>query len=381
MDFRLTKQQEMVQRLARTFAENEIEPIAAELDEKHEYPHKTVAMLQKYGMMGIQFPKKYGGSGADTLSYSIVIEEAAKKCGSHGCIISSHATLGAWPIYKFGTEEQKQKWLVPLVSGQKIGAFGLTEPNAGTDAAAQQTVAVRNENGDWVINGSKVFITGGGIADTYIVFAMTDKSKGTRGISAFIVDAKTPGFSIGKIESKMGIRASQTSEIIFEDMVIPADQLLGKENGGFRIAMATLDGGRIGIASQALGIAQGAMDEAVKYMKERVQFGKPIANFQGLQWMVADMEVKVEAARLLIRRAAFNKDHDLPYSKEAAMAKLYASEVAMEVTTKCLQLHGGYGYITEYPMERMMRDAKITEIYEGTSQVQRIVIASHIFKK
>lgn len=381
MDFRLTKQQAMVQKLCREFAVNEVEPIAAEIDEHERYPRETVDKLQKYGLMGIQFPKEYGGAGGDYICYSIAIEEASRFCGTTGCIISSHATLGAWPIYAYGTEEQKQKWLVPLVSGKKLGAFGLTEPNAGTDSACQQTTAVKDENGNYVINGSKVFITGGGQADTYIIFAMTDKSKGNHGISAFIVDKNDKGFSIGKIEHKMGIRGSQTAELLFTDMVLPADRLLGKENGGFKIAMTTLDGGRIGIASQALGIAQGALDQAVKYMKERVQFGKPISAFQGLQWMVADMETKIEAARLLIRRAAFNHDMGMPFTKEAAMAKLYASEVAMDVTTKSLQLHGGYGYIREYPMERMMRDAKITEIYEGTSQVQRMVIAGHMFKK
>lgn len=381
MDFRLTKQQEMMQKLCREFAVNEIEPIAAEIDEQERYPMETVEKLRKYGLMGIQFPKELGGSGGDTICYSIAIEEASKFCGTTGCILSSHATLGAWPIFKYGTPEQKEKWLRPLIDGHKTGAFGLTEPNAGTDSAAQQTVAVKQEDGSWLINGSKVFITGGGVADTYVIFAMTDKSKGNHGISAFIVDKDDPGFKIGKIEHKMGIRGSQTSELIFEDMKLPADRLLGKENGGFKIAMTTLDGGRIGIASQALGLAQGALDKAVQYMKERVQFGRSLDKFQGLQWMVADMATKIDAARLLVRRAAFNKDHDLPYTKEAAMAKLFAAEVAMDVTTKCVQLYGGYGYIREYPMERMMRDAKITEIYEGTSQVQRMVIAREVLKK
>ena len=337
--------------------------------------------MRKLGLMGIQFPKEVGGSGGDTICYSIAIEEASKFCGTTGCIISSHATLGAWPIFKYGTPEQKEKWLRPLVSGKATGAFGLTEPNAGTDSAAQQTTAVKREDGTWLLNGSKVFITGGGIADTYVIFAMTDKSKGNHGISAFIVDKDDAGFKIGKIEHKMGIRGSQTSELIFEDVVLPADRLLGKENGGFKIAMTTLDGGRIGIASQALGIAQGALDKAVQYMKERVQFGKTLDKFQGLQWMIADMATKIDAARLLVRRAAFNKDNGLPYTKEAAMAKLFAAETAMEVTTKCVQIYGGYGYIREYPMERMMRDAKITEIYEGTSQVQRMVIAGQILRK
>ena len=381
MDFRLTKEQEMMQKLCREFAVNEVEPIAAEIDAEERYPFETVEKMRKLGMMGIQFPKEVGGSGGDTICYSIAIEEASKFCGTTGCIISSHATLGAWPIFKYGTAEQKEKWLRPLVSGKATGAFGLTEPNAGTDSAAQQTTAVKQADGTWLLNGSKVFITGGGIADTYVLFAMTDKSKGNHGMSAFLVDKDDAGFKIGKIEHKMGIRGSQTSELIFEDVVLPADRLLGKENGGFKIAMTTLDGGRIGIASQALGIAQGALDQAVKYMKERVQFGKTLDKFQGLQWMVADMATKIEAARLLVRRAAFNKDNGLPYTKEAAMAKLFAAETAMEVTTKCVQLYGGYGYIREYPMERMMRDAKITEIYEGTSQVQRMVIAGQILRK
>ena len=381
MDFRLTKEQEMMQKLCREFAVNEVEPIAAEIDAEERYPFETVEKMRKLGMMGIQFPKEVGGSGGDTICYSIAIEEASKFCGTTGCIISSHATLGAWPIFKYGTAEQKEKWLRPLVSGKATGAFGLTEPNAGTDSAAQQTTAVKQADGTWLLNGSKVFITGGGIADTYVIFAMTDKSKGNHGISAFIVDKDDAGFKIGKIEHKMGIRGSQTSELIFEDVVLPADRLLGKENGGFKIAMTTLDGGRIGIASQALGIAQGALDQAVKYMKERVQFGKTLDKFQGLQWMVADMATKIEAARLLVRRAAFNKDNGLPYTKEAAMAKLFAAETAMEVTTKCVQLYGGYGYIREYPMERMMRDAKITEIYEGTSEIQRVVIPGNILGK
>ena len=380
MDFRLTKEQEMMQKLCREFAVNEIEPIAAEIDAEERYPWETVRKLQKYGLLGIQFPKELGGAGGDNICYTIAIEEASKFCGRTGCILSSHATLCCWPIFKYGTAEQKEKWLRPLISGQKMGAFGLTEPNAGTDSAAQQTIAEKQEDGSYIINGSKVFITGAGCADTYVIFAMTDKSKGNKGISAFIVDKDDPGFSIGKIEHKMGIRGSQTAELIFEDVHLPADRLLGKENGGFKIAMMTLDGGRIGIASQALGIAQGALDKAIQYMKERVQFGKTLDKFQGLQWMVADMYTKIDAARLLVRRAAFNHDVGLPFTKEAAMAKLYASETAMDVTTKCVQIYGGYGYIREYPMERMMRDAKITEIYEGTSQVQRMVIAGQVLR-
>jgi len=369
MDFRLTKEEALFQKMCREFALNEVEPIAAEIDAEERYPEETVQKLMKYGLMGIQFPKEVGGSGGNYICYSIAIEEMSRVCGTTGGIMSAHGTLGAWPIYAFGTPEQKEKWLRPLI-----------EPKEGAKIGAQQTMAVKQEDGSYIMNGSKVFITGGGRADTYVVFAMTDKTKGNKGISAFIVDKDDPGFSIGKIEHKMGIRGSQTAELIFEDVHLPADRLLGKENGGFKIAMMTLDGGRIGIASQALGIAQGALDKAIQYMKERVQFGKTLDKFQGLQWMVADMATQIDAARLLVRRAAFNHDVGLPFTKEAAMAKLYASEVAMDVTTKCVQIYGGYGYIREYPMERMMRDAKITEIYEGTSQVQRMVIAGQVLR-
>ena len=381
MDFRLTKEQALVQKMCREFAVNEVEPIAAEIDAEERYPFETVEKMRKYGLMGIQFPKELGGSGGDTICYSIAIEEASRFCGTTGCIISSHATLGAWPIFKYGTAEQKEKWLRPLIDGHKTGAFGLTEPNAGTDSAAQQTVAVKQEDGSYVINGSKVFITGGGIADTYVIFAMTDKAARNHGISAFIVDKDDPGFSIGKIEHKMGIRGSQTAELVFEDMVLPADRLLGREGQGFKIAMTTLDGGRIGIASQALGIAQGALDQAIAYMKERVQFGKTLSKFQGLQWMIADMETQVDAARLLTYSAAAAKGSGKRFTKDAAMAKLFASEAAMKITTQAVQLFGGYGYTRDYPVERMMRDAKITEIYEGTSEIQRVVIAGNVLGK
>ena len=379
MDFTLTKEQEMIRNVMREFAENEVEPIAADIDETGRFPEETVEKMARYNMLGIPFPEEYGGAGGDEVAYAIAVEELSKVCGTTGVICSAHTSLGCWPIYKFGTEEQKQKYLVPLAKGEKLGAFGLTEPNAGTDAAGQQTVAVLD--GDhYVLNGSKIFITNGGQADVYIIFAMTDKSKGTRGISAFIVEKDFPGFSIGKIEEKMGIRASSTAELIFEDCIVPKENLLGEEGKGFKIAMMTLDGGRIGIAAQALGIAQGALDVTVQYIKEREQFGRPLAKFQGLQWMVADMATEIEATRFLVYRAAFNKANGLPYNKEAAMAKLYAANTAMDVTTKCVQLHGGYGYTKDYPVERMMRDAKITEIYEGTSQVQQMVIAGHLLK-
>ncbi|MBS4538087.1 acyl-CoA dehydrogenase [Clostridium sp. D2Q-11] len=377
MNFSLTKEQEMIRKVMNDFAEKEVKPIAAEIDETERFPSETVEKMVKAEMMGIPFPKEYGGAGGDDLAYAIAIEELSKKCGTTGVILSAHTSLGAWPIYKYGTEEQKQKYLKPLAEGKLLGAFGLTEPNAGTDAAGQQTIAVLD--GDhYLLNGSKVFITNGGKADIYIIMAMTDKSKGTRGISAFIVEADYEGFKIGKKEDKLGIRASATTELIFENVRVPKENLLAAEGKGFKVAMTTLDGGRIGIAAQALGIAQGAMDETVKYVKEREQFGRPIAKFQGLQWMIAEMETKINAARHLVYNAACRKTAGLSYGKEAAMAKLYAAEVAMEVTTKAVQLHGGYGYTRDYPVERMMRDAKITEIYEGTSEVQKMVIAGNV---
>lgn len=379
MEFKLTKEQEMIREVMRKFTENEVEPIAAEIDESGRFPLETVEKMAKYNMLGIPIPVEYGGAGGSEIDYAIAVEELSKACGTTGVICSAHTSLACWPILRYGTEEQKQKYLVPLAKGEKLGAFGLTEPNAGTDAAGQQTVAVVDGD-NYVLNGTKIFITNGGQADIYIIFAMTDKSQGTRGISAFIVEADRPGFSIGKVEEKMGIRGSSTTELIFRDCVIPKENLLGAEGKGFGIAMATLDGGRIGIAAQALGIAQGALDESIKYVKEREQFGRPIARFQGLQWMIADMGTAVEAARLLVYRAAYNKTNGLPYSKEAAMAKLYAANIAMDVTTKAVQLHGGYGYTRDYPVERMMRDAKITEIYEGTSQVQQMVISASLLR-
>ena len=379
MDFKFSAQQELMQQLMRSFAETEVKPLAAEIDETEQYPRGTVEKMAKNGMLGINIPAEYGGAGADSISYVIAIEELAKVCATTAIIMSAHTSLCCGPILAFGTEEQKQKYLVPLAKGEMLGAFGLTEPNAGTDSAAQQTTAVL-EGDHFVLNGSKCFITNGGQADVYIIFAMTDKAKGNRGISAFIVEKDFPGFSIGKIEHKMGIRASSTTELIFEDCIVPKENLLGEMNKGFKIAMHTLDGGRVGVAAQAIGIAEGAFNETIKYMKERAQFGKPLAQFQGLQWMVADMKCDIEAARLLLYRAAMAKDSGKPFSLDAAMAKLRCAETAMSVTTKCVQLHGGYGYSREYPLERMMRDAKITEIYEGTSQVQKMVISGQIFK-
>ena len=377
MDFSLSKEHEMARTLFRDFAETEVKPLAQEVDETEEFPRGTVAKMNKLGFMGIPVGKEYGGQGCDTLTYAMCVEELSRVCGTTGVIVSAHTSLCAEPIKKFGTEEQKQKYLVPLAKGEKLGAFGLTEPGAGTDAAGQQTKAVL-EGDEYVLNGSKIFITNGKEADIYIIFAMTDKSKGTKGISAFIVEKGTKGFTFGTKEKKMGIRGSATYELIFVDCRIPKENLLGAIGKGFGIAMTTLDGGRIGIASQALGLAQGALDSTIAYVKERKQFGRSISKFQNTQFEIADMATKVEAARLLVYKAAMAKDTQKKFSLEAAMAKLYAAEVAMEVTTKAVQLHGGYGYTREYDVERMMRDAKITEIYEGTSEVQKMVIAGSI---
>lgn len=379
MDFSLTKQENLFLQMIREFAENEVKPLAAEVDEQERFPMETVEKMAKIGIMGIPIPKQYGGQGGSTQMYSMAVEELSRVCATTGVVVSAHTSLCAEPILMFGTEEQKNKYLPKLASGEWIGAFGLTEPNAGTDAAMQQTTAV--DAGDkWILNGSKIFITNASYANVYVVFAMTDKSLGTKGISAFIVERDFKGFSIGKKEKKLGIRGSATCELIFENCEVPKENMLGKEGKGFKIAMMTLDGGRLGIASQALGIAQGAMDETVKYVKERKQFGKSIAQFQNTQFQLANLETKINAARLLVRSAAERIDKGLPHSKDAAMAKLYAAEVAMEMTTKAIQFHGGYGYTREYPVERMFRDAKITEIYEGTSEVQRMVIAASLLK-
>ena len=381
MNFQLTKEQEFVRKMVREFATNEVEPIAADIDAEHRFPEENVKKMADYGLLGIPFPREVGGAGGDQLSYAIAVEELSRVCGSTGVICSAHTSLCCWPIYAWGNDEQKEKYLADLCSGRKLGAFGLTEPNAGTDAGGQQTRA--DLNGDqWVLNGAKVFITNGGYADVFIIMAMTDKKKKTRGgISAFIVEKDDPGFSIGKTEDKMGICASSTTELIFQNCTIPKDRLLGQVGDGFKVAMSTLDGGRIGIASQALGIAQGAFDVTVDYMKARKQFGKKLSQMEALQFEVANMATQIEAARLLIYQAADMKERNLPYGKYSAMAKLFAAETAMYVTTKAVQLHGGYGYTKDYPVERMMRDAKITEIYEGTSEVQKMVIAASVFGK
>jgi alkylation response protein AidB-like acyl-CoA dehydrogenase len=379
MQFQLTEDQLMMQKLVRDFAEKEVAPGAGERDEKEEFSRKIADAMGEMGFSGICFPEAYGGAGANVLSYILAVEELSRADAGVGITLSATVSLCAWPIYAYGTEEQKQKYLTPLAEGEKLGAFGLTEPNAGTDAAAQQTVAVIKDD-CYVLNGSKIFITNAGEAEIYVVFAITDRSKGVKGITAFILEKGMPGFTFGKKEHKLGIHSSITNELIFQDVKVPRENVLGKEGDGFKIAMSTLDGGRIGVAAQALGIAQSALEHAVKYSKERVQFGKPIAANQAIAFMLADMATKVDAARLLVYRAAYLKDQGLPYSKEAAMAKMYASDVAMEVATDAVQIFGGYGYSREYPVERLMRDAKITQIYEGTNQVQRMVISASVLR-
>ena len=384
MDFALDKKHEMARTLFREFAQNEVKPLAQEVDETEEFPMETLKKMQKVGFMGIPVPKEYGGQGCDPLTYAMCVEELSKVCGTTGVVVSAHTSLCVDPIMTYGTEEQKQKYVRPLASGEKLGAFGLTEPGAGTDAQGVQTKAVLDGD-EWVLNGSKCFITNGKVADIYIIIAVTDIVEDKKGrkkklFSAFIVEKGTPGFTFGTKEKKMGIRGSATYELIFQDCRIPKENLLGAQGKGFPIAMHTLDGGRIGIAAQALGIAEGALETTIAYVKERKQFGRSIAAQQNTQFMLADMATKVEAARLLVYQAAMAKATKKVYSTEAAMAKLYAAEVAMEVTTKAVQLHGGYGYIREYDVERMMRDAKITEIYEGTSEVQKMVISADLLK-
>ena len=386
MNFSLSKEHEMARGLFKEFAEAEVKPLAQEVDETEQFPRGTVEKMAKVGFLGIPVPKEYGGQGCDPLTYAMCVEELSKVCGTTGVIVSAHTSLCCDPIQTYGTEEQKQKYLVPLAKGEKLGAFGLTEPGAGTDAQGMQTKAVLDEaTGEWVLNGSKCFITNGKEADVYIIFAITDivedkKGRKQKKFSAFIVEKGTEGFTFGTKEKKMGIRGSATYELIFTDCRIPKENLLGAQGKGFGIAMHTLDGGRIGIAAQALGIAEGALESTIAYVQERKQFGRSIAAFQNTQFQLADMATKVEAAKLLVYKAAMAKATQKVYSLEAAMAKLYAAEVAMEVTTKAVQLHGGYGYTREYDVERMMRDAKITEIYEGTSEVQRMVISANIIK-
>lgn len=384
MDFNLSREQRMLQKLYRDFAQNEVKPLAQEVDEEERFPEETVRKMARLGMLGTYFPKEYGGAETDVLGYVMAVEELSKVCGTTGVILSAHTSLCAAPIFENGTEEQKRTYLPRLCSGEWLGAFGLTEPGAGTDAQGQQTVAVL-EGDSWVLNGSKIFITNAGFADLFIIIAVTGvitdkKGRKSKEISAFIVERTDPGFSVGKHEKKMGIRGSSTCELVMEDCVIPANRLLGKKGKGFGLAMKTLDGGRIGIAAQALGIAEGAIEETIAYTGERAQFGKRISQFQNTQFELADMYARTQAAKYLVYAAAMKKQNHEPYSVDAAMAKLVASETASDVTRRCLQLYGGYGYTREYPIERMMRDAKITEIYEGTSEVQRMVIAGAILK-
>jgi butyryl-CoA dehydrogenase len=379
MNFTLTEEQEMIRKMAKEFAEEVVAPIAEEIDEEARFPQETIEKAGPLGLMGMPFPEQYGGAGTDYLSYIMAIEEISKVCAATGVIIQTHCALCCWPIFTYGTEEQKQKYLPELLRGKKIGAFGLTEPNAGTDAAGMQTKA--EDKGDhWLLNGTKIFISNGGIAETYVVQAMTDKSQGTKGISSFILEKGMQGFDFGKKENKMGIRGSVARELIFDNCVVPKENLLGEIGKGFKIAMTSLDVGRLGIAAQALGIAQGAFDRAVEHMKQRVQFGKTLSQFQALAFEMASLRTRIDGARFLLYNACDRRDRGLPSTVEAAQAKLACSETAMAVTIKAVQFHGGYGYIKDYPVERMMRDAKITEIYEGTSEVMKMVISGDIFR-
>ena len=372
--FKLSDEHVQLQASFREFAENEVKPLAKELDITERFPTGTVAKMAEMGMMGLPVPEELGGAGVDQMGYVLAIEELAKVCATTATILSAHTSLCCWPIMKFGTPAQKEKYLKPLASGEKLGAFALTEPSAGTDASMQlSTAALQGDH--YVLNGNKIFVTNAGAANVFIVFAMTDKSQGTRGITAFIVERDMPGFTMGKPEDKMGLRASSTCELVFDNVELPVENRLGDEGRGFKIAMATLDGGRIGVAAQAVGIAQGAIDEAVKYTSERIQFGRRISQFQNTQFTLADMQTRTDAARLLMWRAAEAEQNGEPYSHLAAMAKLFAAENASYVTNRAVQLFGGYGYTRDYPVERMMRDAKVTEIYEGTSEVQRMVIS------
>lgn len=379
MNFQLTEEHEMIRKMVRDFAKNEVAPTAAERDEEERFDREIFDKMAELGLTGIPWPEEYGGIGSDYLAYCIAVEELSRVCASTGVTLSAHTSLACWPIFKFGTEEQKQKYLRPMAQGEKIGAYGLTEPGSGSDAGAMKTTA-RLEGEHYVLNGSKIFITNGGIADIYVVFALTDPSSKHKGTSAFIIEKDFPGFSVGKKEKKLGIRSSPTTEIIFEDCKVPKENLLGQEGEGFKIAMMTLDGGRNGIAAQAVGIAQGALDAAIEYAKERHQFGRPIAAQQGIAFKLADMATHVEAARLLTYQAAWRESAGLSYGKESAMSKLFAGDTAMKVTTEAVQVFGGYGYTKDYPVERFMRDAKITQIYEGTQEIQRLVISRMLTK-
>ncbi|MCM3545902.1 acyl-CoA dehydrogenase [Priestia megaterium] len=377
MFFKLSEEHEMIRKMVRDFAKNEVAPTAAQRDEEERFDRGIFTQMADLGLTGIPWPEQYGGIGSDYLAYCIAVEELSRVCASTGVTLSAHTSLAGWPIYTFGTEEQKQKYLKPMATGEKIGAYGLTEPSAGSDAGGMRTLAVKDGE-NYILNGSKIFITNGGEADIYVVFACIDPNE--KRTSAFIIEKDMPGFSVGKKEKKLGIRSSPTTEIIFEDCRVPKENLLGNEGEGFKVAMMTLDGGRNGIAAQAVGIAQGALDAAVAYAKERQQFGKPIISQQGIAFKLADMATSIEAARLLTYQAAWLESQGLPYGKESAMSKLYAGDTAMKVTTEAVQVFGGYGYTKDYPVERFMRDAKITQIYEGTQEIQRLVISRYLAK-
>ena len=377
MDFELTDDQRMIREMVRTFAQKQIAPIAGEMDKTEEFPWPVIRKMAELGIQGLPFPEKYGGAGADTVSYAIAVEEISRASGSVGITLAAHISLGTYPIYAFGTEEQKQRFLPPLTTGQGLGAFGLTEPGAGSDAGATKTTALRQGN-EWVINGQKTFITNGAIAESIIVSAVTDRNRGTKGISSFIVPKGAPGFQPGRNEDKLGLRASVTSQLFFSDCRVPLENLLGQAGDGFKQMLITLDGGRISIGAMALGLAQAALDASLQYSKERVQFGQPIAHFQAIQWMLADMATEIDCARLMVYRAAWLKDRGKRFSREAAMAKLYASEAAGRACNKAIQIHGGYGYTRDYPVERYWRDARLCEIGEGTSEIQRLVIARQL---
>ena len=380
MDFALTEEQQMVREMAARFSEAEIKPKAAELDEKHEHPAEIIRQLGELKMMGIAVPEEYGGGGMDYVSYVLALIEVSKGCASTGVIMSVNNSLYCFPVQAYGTDEQKKKNLYPCAAGEKIGCYGLTEAGAGSDPAGMRTTAVKDGDG-WVINGEKKFITNGNVSSYAVIAAVTEKGKGYRGISSFVVDLEnTPGFKVGRVEDKLGILASGTAELIFEDARVPADALLGKEGEGFRQMLTTLDGGRIGIASQAIGIGRAVLEEAVEYAKTREQFGKTISSFQAIQWKLADMATELDAAELLTLRAAWLEDNKKPYEKAAAMAKMYASDAAMRASIEGIQVLGGYGYCKEYPMERHMRDAKICQIYEGTNEIMRLVIARNLLR-
>jgi len=375
----LTEEQVMMRDMVRKFAQKEIAPLAAEIDRTHRFPRENLKKMSALGLMGVPVPEEWGGAGCDFLSYIITIEEISRACASTGVILAVHTSLGCFSLLYFGTEEQKKRYLTRLARGEYLGAFALTEPNAGSDPANLSTTA-RLEGDHYIVNGSKIFITSGGEADVYVTFVRTAPGKGYRGITCLLVDRDTPGFSIGKTEEKMGLHGDVTAELIFDNARVPRENLLGVENEGFKVAMSLLDGGRIGIGAQGLGIAQAAFDAALAYAKERVQFGRPIAENQAIQFMLADMATRIDAARALVYRAARRRDMGLPYTKEASMAKMFATDTAMQVTTDAVQIFGGYGYCRDYPVERYMRDAKITQIYEGTNQIQRLVIAKQLLK-